>query len=131
MGKCSLLHISCHIYWCNRAVNEGGICITTWIEYVLGDGSVSHHFLYSNHGHSLFICTLCYEGIWPFTDMRVSFLYLVCFHFPYCHIKIKVLYSSAISHYIKNCKVPILQGCKKEKQPACFSITIKREALSL
>ena len=49
--------------------------------------------------------------------MRVSFLYQVCFCFPYCHIKIQVVYSSAIPHYIKHCNVSILQGCKKEKQP--------------
>ena len=49
--------------------------------------------------------------------MRVSFLSQVCFCFPYCHIKIQVIYSSAIPHYIKHCNVSILQGCKKEKQP--------------
>ena len=31
MGKCSLLHISCYIYWCNRGMNEGGVCITMWL----------------------------------------------------------------------------------------------------
>lgn len=127
-GKCCLLHISCYIYWCNRAVNEGGVCITTWLSpYWLSFPSLP----LASHWHSLFICALCYEVIWPFTDMRASFLCQVCFCFPYCPIKVQVVYSPAGPHYIKHCNVSILQGCKEEKQPACFSIIIKREALSL